>query len=180
MEEASNKDPEATASTFLDLPPEIHEEIILNCGVSEICSLGLVNHFLHNIVNSRLRDFLITGCQNGKNAISSADISEYFDDIHRLYFFLEDRVKLWKVVRAIRKRDKFRNKAVGAIRWDISDHNVIDKRRTVYVVILQLLTLVIRPLPYIMSALERGWPPIRGTRNIPRVSQTALGLSVLY
>jgi hypothetical protein len=139
MEEASIKDPEATAPTFLDLPPEIHKEIILNCGVSEIYSLGLVNHFLHNVVNSRLRDFLITGCRNGNNTISSADISEYFDDIYRLYVFPEDRVKLWQVIRAIRKRDRFRNKAVGAIRWDVFNDNVIDKRRTVYVVMLQLL-----------------------------------------
>jgi hypothetical protein len=50
---------------FVHLPPEIHEQIILCCGVNDVYSLSLVNHFLHNIVRSKLREFLIAGCQHG-------------------------------------------------------------------------------------------------------------------
>jgi F-box domain len=52
---------------FLHLPPEIHGHVIRYCGVSDIYSLALVNHFLNNVVRSKLRDFLIAGCQNGKS-----------------------------------------------------------------------------------------------------------------
>jgi len=50
---------------FLHLPTEIHEHIIRFCGVGEVASLALVNHFFNNLVRSKLRDFLIAGCQNG-------------------------------------------------------------------------------------------------------------------
>ena len=50
---------------FLHLPPEIHEYIIRYSGVNDVYSLTLVNHFLNNVVRSKLRDFLVAGCQNG-------------------------------------------------------------------------------------------------------------------
>jgi|SRR5277367_112638 len=56
---------EIPRSQFLCLPPEIHEHIFRYCGVSDIQSLALVNHFLNNIVRSKLRDLLIAACQNG-------------------------------------------------------------------------------------------------------------------
>lgn len=56
---------ETRKAQFVDLPPEIHESIIRYCGINDIYSLSLVNHFLHNIVRSKLRDFLIAGCRNG-------------------------------------------------------------------------------------------------------------------
>ena len=56
---------EIKKADFLDLPPEIHESIIRYCSVNDVYSLALVNRFLNNIVRSKLRNFLIAGCQNG-------------------------------------------------------------------------------------------------------------------
>lgn len=58
-------DRQSTTPDFLYLPPEIHEHIIRYCGVSDVVSLALVNRFLNNIIRSKLRDFVIAGCQNG-------------------------------------------------------------------------------------------------------------------
>ena len=52
---------------FLDLPPEIHEQIIRLCGVQEVLSLTRVNRFVHQVVQSKLRDILISACQNGRS-----------------------------------------------------------------------------------------------------------------
>lgn len=68
MREGSIREDEAAVLKlhFLHLPPEIHGHVIRYCGVKDIYSLALVNHFLNNVVRSKLRDFLIAGCQNGK------------------------------------------------------------------------------------------------------------------
>lgn len=50
---------------FLHLPTEVHEHIIRFCGVTDVCSIALVNHQLHNLVQSKLRHLLIVACQNG-------------------------------------------------------------------------------------------------------------------
>lgn len=59
---------EFTEPHFLHLPTEIHEHIIRYCGVSDVASLALVNRFLNNVIRSKLRDFLIAGCQNGNSS----------------------------------------------------------------------------------------------------------------
>jgi hypothetical protein len=51
---------------FQRLPPEIHGQIIRYCGVDDVYTLLLVNHHLHSIVRSKLREFLVSACQNGK------------------------------------------------------------------------------------------------------------------
>jgi hypothetical protein len=56
---------EVTMPHLLHLPTEIHEHIIRFCGVGDVASLALVNHFFNNLVRSKLRDFLIAGSQNG-------------------------------------------------------------------------------------------------------------------
>jgi hypothetical protein len=66
MEDRPDKDEqEQTYVDFLQLPTEIHEQVIRRCSVNEVHSLALVNHLLHNVVRSKLRDFLIAACQNG-------------------------------------------------------------------------------------------------------------------
>ena len=50
---------------LIDLPPEIHEHIIRFCGVGDVLALTQVNHFLNDVVQSKLRDLLIAACQNG-------------------------------------------------------------------------------------------------------------------
>ena len=62
-------DEEVIEPHFLHLPTEIHEHIIRFCGVGDVASLALVNHFFNNLVRSKLRDFLIAGCQNGKSLL---------------------------------------------------------------------------------------------------------------
>jgi hypothetical protein len=135
MEEA-RVDGEVIELHFTHLPTEIHEHIIRYCGVGDVASLALVNRLLSNVIRSKLRDFLISGCKNGTLLIimCSTKFVDFFEDIDRLYEFpTDDPHKLWKVVRTIRKLDNFRKTVIRRVRWDVFKDCNYDKRRVIYV-----------------------------------------------
>ena len=126
---------------FLTLPPEVHEQIIRHCGVRDVCSIILVNHYLHNVVKSRFRDILISACQNGNESSKASYLIQidYLEDIDQLYYFpYDDQYALWKVVRNIHRLDQFRNVVIKALRWHLSPSSrEINKRRAVWVSFFQ-------------------------------------------